>query len=85
MLITDAGDGYVYVEFPASELIGKQKAGEFISYYDGGGLKTLRRLLHAEEVDSFVKRRCPTLSEAVSSDKIFRKVKSSLKKRTADS
>ncbi|WP_258367246.1 MULTISPECIES: hypothetical protein [unclassified Mesotoga] len=36
MLITDAGDGYVYVEFPASELVGKQKSGEFMSYCDRG-------------------------------------------------
>jgi len=30
MKMTDAGDGYVYVEFPASELVGKLKSGEFI-------------------------------------------------------
>jgi len=80
MLITDAGDDYVYVEFPASELVGKLKSGEFICYYDRGGLKTLRRLLHAEEVDSFVSRRCPAFSEAVASDKTLLKVKNRLEK-----
>lgn len=78
MQITDAGDGYVYIEFPASELIGKQKSGEFITYSDRNGLRTLRRLLHADEVDSFVNKRCPALLEAVTRDKTFRKVKSSL-------
>ena len=78
MLITDAGDGYVYVEFPASELVGRQKSGEFITYSDKNGIKTLRRLLYVNEVEGFVKRRCPSLLEAVTSDKIFRKVKSTL-------
>ncbi|NLI08313.1 MAG: hypothetical protein GX457_14675 [Thermotogaceae bacterium] len=78
MLVTDAGDGYVYIEFPASELIGKQKSGEFITYSDRNGLKNLRRLLHSDEVEGFVKRRCPSLLEAVVKDKTFRKVKSAL-------
>ena len=82
MLITDAGDDYVYVEFPASELIGKQKAGEFITYSDKNGLKNLRRLLHAEEVESFVKRRCPALLEAVTRDKTLQKIKSALAEKT---
>lgn len=78
MLITDAGDGYVYVEFQASELVGRQKSGEFITYSDKNGIKTLRRLLYVNEVEGFVKRRCPALLEAVTRDKIFRKVKSTL-------
>ena len=78
MLITDAGDGYVYVEFPASELVGRQKSGEFITYNDKNGIKTLRRLLYVNEVEGFVKRRCPALLEAVTRDKTLRKVKSTL-------
>ncbi len=81
MLVTDAGDGYVYIEFPASALVGRQRSGEFITYSDNNGLKKLRRLLHAEEVESFVKRRCPSLLEAVTRDKIFRKVKSALSEK----
>jgi hypothetical protein len=79
--ITDAGDGYIYIEFPASALVGRQRSGEFITYSDNNGLKKLRRLLHAEEVESFVKRRCPSLLEAVTRDKIFRKVKSALSEK----
>ncbi len=81
MQITDAGDGYIYIEFLASELVGRQRSGEFITYSDRNGLKKLRRLLHAGEVESFVKRRCPSLLEPVTRDKIFRKVKSSLEKK----
>jgi hypothetical protein len=80
MLITDAGDGYVYVEFQASELVGRQKSGEFITYSDKNGIKTLRRLLYVNEVDSFVSRRCPAFSEAVASDKTLLKVKNRLEK-----
>ena len=81
MLVTDAGDGYVYIEFPASELVGRQKSGEFITYSDRNGLKSLRRLLYAEEVEGFVKRRCPTLLEAVTRDKTLQKVKSELSEK----
>ncbi len=82
MLITDAGDGYVYVEFPASELVGRQKSGEFITYNDKNGIKTLRRLLYVNEVEGFVKRRCPALLEAVTRDKTLQKIKSALAEKT---
>ncbi|WP_213917947.1 hypothetical protein [uncultured Mesotoga sp.] len=82
MLITDAGDGYVYVEFPASELVGRQKSGEFITYSDKNGIKTLRRLLYVNEVEGFVKRRCPALLEAVTRDKTLQKIKSALAEKT---
>ncbi|HON29272.1 MAG TPA: hypothetical protein PLA64_13310 [Mesotoga infera] len=81
MKITDAGDGYVYIEFPASQLVGKLKSGEFITYSDRNGLKRLRRLLYADEVEGFVKRRCPTLLEAVTRDKTLQKVKSALSEK----
>jgi len=82
MLITDAGDGYVYVEFPASELVGRQESGEFITYSDKNGIKTLRRLLYVNEVEGFVKRRCPALLEAVTRDKTLQKIKSALAEKT---
>ncbi len=81
MQITDAGDGYIYIEFPASALVGRQRSGEFITYSDRNGLKSLRRLLYAEEVEGFVKRRCPTLLEAVTRDKTLQKVKSALSEK----
>ena len=82
MKMTDAGDGYVYVEFPASELVGRQKSGEFITYSDKNGIKTLRRLLYVNEVEGFVKRRCPALLEAVTRDKMLQKIKSALAEKT---
>jgi len=82
MKMTDAGDGYVYVEFPASELVGRQKSGEFITYSDKNGIKTLRRLLYVNEVEGFVKRRCPALLEAVTRDKTLQKIKSALAEKT---
>ena len=82
MLITDAGDGYVYIEFQASELVGRQKSGEFITYSDKNGIKTLRRLLYVNEVEGFVKRRCPALLEAVTRDKTLQKIKSALAEKT---
>ena len=82
MQITDAGDGYIYIEFPASALVGRQRSGEFITYSDRNGLKKLRRLLHSDEVESFVKRRCPSLLEAVTRDKMLQKIKSALAEKT---